>query len=233
MAGAETESSPPAPTATTLPTADVQAPAEADADDDLPDMPPEAPVPPVIDTVDTSASATDTSAAAPIAVAAPAAAVSPQPTRLPRQVPPPVGVTQPGWFPAGPGGAELTAADFGFDARQYGADPALFSYRLACAARLVVSGVPNTACVDLFRYLDSEGVFERYYAKKRSFEERLGATDGAAFWYAREMTTLELWETVGMAGSLMKKVVVIIMCLMATPLFYRYRWGCTSTAGWH
>jgi len=80
---------------------------------------------------------------------------------------------QPAWFPAGPSRGEIDAVAFGFDAKQYGADPALFSFRLACAARLVVSGVPQDACLALFKHLDVERAFERYFTKKRAWEEIL------------------------------------------------------------
>jgi hypothetical protein len=220
----------------------VQADRGSEVADDLPDMPPEAPVPVPEGSPEPKSVPEEPSPSSAVPRSVPLRNTAASTSRV---------SVQSAWFPAGPGNTEITAAELGFDARQYGADPALFSFRLACAARLVVSGVPQDTSTALFKHLDSEGVFERYFAKKRSFEEILAglgwlqstpfraafswvvldfmglrqrleerpgfpdqleqkgpadalytlhqelfgaALDGAAFWYAREMTTLELWE---------------------------------------
>ncbi|MEC8023246.1 MAG: hypothetical protein VX223_04890 [Myxococcota bacterium] len=215
----------------------------ADAED-LPDMPSEPPVP-TAETVKSVMGASVESAMQ--AASAPTKRAQPKEA----SISPAVGGASAAWFAAGPKPADSSALELGFDAKQYGADPALFSFRMACAARLHASGLPRDVWHALFISLDSDGVFERYFAQKRPWEEILagmrwlqgtshraalswvlldfmqlrkaledrpgyadqleqkapaealysvhgalfdGATDGAAFWYAREMVRLELWE---------------------------------------
>ena len=144
-------------------------PSDAPEHEDLPDMPPE-PVPPPVDSAPgepVAMPAAPTPKVAPVVTAqAPVSIVQSAPVAMQP-------AAQAAWFPAAPSRDEISAPDLGFDAKQYGADPALFSFRLACAARLLVSGLPSSVWQELFKSLDTDGFFERYFAKKRPMEEIL------------------------------------------------------------
>ena len=191
---------------------EVSSPPPAEDVEDLPDMPPEAPV-------RLEPAPSETPATSPPASQPPSPVPEAQPkVPTPRRRPVPGAastVALPGWFPASPRPSDATAAELGFEATQYGGDPALFIYRLACAARLQVSGLPSDAWRSLFTMLDTEAVFERYFTKKRPMEEILsglqwlgGTTHRAALgWIVMDLMQLRkvLEDRPGYAGQLEQK----------------------------
>lgn len=163
-------------------------------DEELPDAPPEAPLP-------TWEEPAATTGASPVPTSAPHAEPA-KPTAPPATgtAQPPIGtaparptasapmapqgfsgavafggVATPVWFGAGPGVEPITARELGFEAAQYGQNPSLFLFELAIAARLVTGGVPAAAYRPLLGWLRQERFWQRWVGDDKPLEDVLEA----------------------------------------------------------
>ncbi len=148
-------------------------PSDPDADEELPDMPPEAAPPPPEPVAQEITKGPPSAPAAPSApVAAPPAGATPRPQAVTVAAPVAGGAV---WIPSAPTNEPLTARELGFDATQYGEHPAAFLMGLALAARLATSGVPAAAVKVFVEWLLQDRVPHRLLVDARPLDELLEA----------------------------------------------------------